>query len=107
MEPTVEQLREAVIEAVGASGLRAVARQVRMSPTGLSKFIDGAAPYNPTIRRLRQWHEAWVKADPERRLDEAVTALLVLVEPEDRNRVRAGLTRLLKSARLVRGVSLR
>ena len=107
MEPTVEQLREAVIEAVAVSSLRAVARQIRMSPTGLSKFIDGAAPYNPTIRRLRQWHEAWVAADPERRLVEAVNALLVLVDPADRDRARAGVVRALESVRLVGGVSLR
>jgi hypothetical protein len=106
MEPTVDELREAIIEAVAASGLRAVARQVRMSPTGLNKFIQGASPYNPTIRRLRLWHAAWAAEDPERRLEEAISALLVLVEPADRDRARAGLVRVLKSVRLPAGVSL-
>ena len=53
----LERLRVAVRSRVGRSTLRAVAREVRMSPTGLRNFIDaGTAPYAPTIERLRIWY---------------------------------------------------
>jgi hypothetical protein len=40
--------------------------QVGMSPTGLTKFIDGGQPYGPTMVRLRKWYygEAGVHRTP-------------------------------------------
>ena len=35
--------------------LRAVAREVGMSPTGLRGLLDGAEPYGRTRERLREW----------------------------------------------------
>ena len=55
-EGTVEYLRERAREAVHRISLRAVARQIGMSPTGLKKFLAGTAPYSPTLRRLRKWY---------------------------------------------------
>jgi hypothetical protein len=37
-----------------------------MSPTGLSKFLDGSEPYMPTLRKLRQWHSGITKPPEER-----------------------------------------
>ena len=55
-EATVEYLRASAAEAVHRISLRAVARQIGMSPTGLKKFLAGTAPYSPTLRRLRKWY---------------------------------------------------
>lgn len=52
----LDQLRSALADAVAQSSLRAVARAVGMSPTGLTNFLDGTQPYGPTVERLRQWY---------------------------------------------------
>ena len=31
-----------------------------MSPTGLSKFLEGTAPFSPTLHRLRTWYMEFV-----------------------------------------------
>lgn len=53
----LERLRVAVQGRVNRSTLRAVAREIRMSPTGLGNFIDArTTPYGPTIDRLCIWY---------------------------------------------------
>ena len=52
----LERLRISVETAVERSSLRAVAEAVGMSPSGLTKFLDGAQPYGKTVERLRRWH---------------------------------------------------
>lgn len=52
----IKVLREAATERVKATSLRAASREIGMSPSGLQKFINGAEPYGPTIRRLRAWY---------------------------------------------------
>ena len=54
-EQTVQHLREMAAARVESTSLRGVAREIRMSPTGLKKFLMGTAPYSPTLRRLRKW----------------------------------------------------
>jgi hypothetical protein len=49
------QLRAAVTAAVEESSLRGVAREVGLSPTGLSKFLAGSRPYQRTRRKLERW----------------------------------------------------
>jgi hypothetical protein len=55
-----EQVMTAIRSLAGArverTSLRAVASQVGMSPTGLSKFLDGAAPYQQTVGKLEAWY---------------------------------------------------
>jgi hypothetical protein len=53
---TCERFRGAVREAIARSTLRAVAKDVGMSPTGLQKFLDGTNPYGKTRERLRLWY---------------------------------------------------
>lgn len=53
---TVEHLRRLIDAEVSRTSLRAVARAVGISPGGLKKFIQGSAPYSPTLRRLRVWY---------------------------------------------------
>jgi hypothetical protein len=52
----VEAMREAVRLAVSAKSLRAVAREVGLSPMGLSNFLSGRQPYTATRRKLTLWY---------------------------------------------------
>jgi hypothetical protein len=51
-----ERYRDAVRQAIASSTLRAVAKEVEMSPTGLQKFLEGTNPYGKTKERLRFWY---------------------------------------------------
>ncbi|WP_331123961.1 hypothetical protein [Longimicrobium sp.] len=77
----VETIRAAARQRTGATSLRAVSRQVRMSPSGLSKFLAGARPYSKTLGRLRAWYlwhrEQSAALSPE----EALAALQLLTSP--------------------------
>lgn len=53
---TLRHLREMVAARAENTSLRSVAREIGMSPTGLKKFLQGTAPYSPTLRRLRAWY---------------------------------------------------
>ncbi|HEU4561216.1 MAG TPA: hypothetical protein VFS20_25410 [Longimicrobium sp.] len=52
----LERYRIALEDAIALTSLRAVARAVGMSPTGLTKFIDGTNPYGRTLERVRTWY---------------------------------------------------
>ncbi|MEX2281697.1 MAG: hypothetical protein WEE89_04320 [Gemmatimonadota bacterium] len=49
-------IRRTLAHRIEAGSLRAVAKQVGMSPSGLQKFIDGSQPYSATRRRLERWY---------------------------------------------------
>ena len=51
-----ERFRKALCLAIAGSTLRAVAKEVGMSPSGLQNFLDGAAPYGKTREKLRFWY---------------------------------------------------
>lgn len=50
------EIVEAVAEQVERTSLRAVARQVGMSASGISKVLAGALPYSKSMRKLEAWH---------------------------------------------------
>lgn len=50
------RVRAAVAARVESGSLRGVSREIGMSATGLSKFLEGNAPYVPTLNRLRSWY---------------------------------------------------
>lgn len=54
--PSMREIRPALAAVVEATSLRKVAGQVGVSPTGLQKTLDGAAPYGPTLRKYRDWY---------------------------------------------------
>jgi hypothetical protein len=62
----LERFRIALDNEIARTSLRAVARRVRMSPSGLTKFLDGSNPYGHTVARLREWYygEAGVHQTP-------------------------------------------
>ena len=76
----IRRMRDTIAARVENTSLRSVAREMRMSPSGLKKFLDGAAPYSPTMRRLRQWFLQYGSDQTgEVQADEAEAALKVLV----------------------------
>lgn len=77
-------LRSLVHQAVGATSLRAVARDVGLSPTGLKKFLAGAAPYSTTRRKLEAWEERHTAGGREREIGAALDVLLIRVPPAKR-----------------------
>ena len=54
-QTSIDRLRDAVAIRVQATSLRAVARQVGMSASGLHKFIAGGMPYTKSRRKLFRW----------------------------------------------------
>lgn len=54
-QPSIDRLRNAIVLRVQATSLRAVARQVGMSPSGLDKFLSGGTPYTKSRRKLFDW----------------------------------------------------
>ncbi len=59
---SIERVRQTVLARVRATSLRAVAREVGMSPSGLEKFLSGGNPYSGTRRKLYNW---WLRAQGE------------------------------------------
>lgn len=53
--PSLDRLREAIQARVQESSLRAVSREVGMSPSGLQKFLAGGVPYQKSRRKLFEW----------------------------------------------------
>lgn len=51
----LDQLRSVIVARMATLSLRAVAREVGMSPSGLQKFVDGSIPYLSTRRKLERW----------------------------------------------------
>ncbi|HEX8691950.1 MAG TPA: hypothetical protein VF746_06005 [Longimicrobium sp.] len=57
----LEQIRQALEQAVARASLRSVARDLGMSPTGLRGVIDGSAPYVKTWDKLQVWFALYQK----------------------------------------------
>lgn len=77
---SIKHLRESAAARVENTSLRSVAREIGMSPTGLKKFLQGTAPYSPTLRRLRSWYVQYA-ALPSGAVgvEDATAALSVLI----------------------------
>jgi hypothetical protein len=95
---SLERLRETVAVRVQATSLRAVARQVGMSPSGLEKFLGGSTPYARSRQKLHDW---WLREGARPRSDlttegveVAMGALLRDLPPEHRD---AAMRRLVRS----------
>lgn len=92
-DPAMDRLRDAVRAVAENTSLRKVARDIGMSASGLKKFLEGAAPYSPTRRRLRRWLVQHSGAQHGRvELPEANAALRVLIHDltPDSRRTTAG-----------------
>jgi transcriptional regulator with XRE-family HTH domain len=58
-EAHTESIRTALWRYLESGSLRAAAREVGMSPTGLSNFLHGGMPRGPTLKKLREWYRVW------------------------------------------------
>ena len=76
---TVRHLRESAAARVENTSLRSVAREVGMSPTGLKKFLQGTAPYSPTLRRLRNWYVTYAAVQTGEVLTQDATAAIAVL----------------------------
>lgn len=52
----VAKMRAAIDNRIVATSLRAAARAVGMSPSGLQKFLDGSPPGSITVEKLLRWY---------------------------------------------------
>lgn len=88
------RLRTALENEIQRSALRAVAREVRMSATGLSNFLAGTKPYGHTMARLWEWYysKAGVHQTPPERIAAQLRRFVVTLPNPD-----AGLANLLEA----------
>ncbi|HEX2203403.1 MAG TPA: hypothetical protein VHG91_08895 [Longimicrobium sp.] len=77
---SLDALRHAAAEAEQASSLRAVAREIGMSPTGLRNFLDGQTPYPSTRRKLNLWYARYRLSRRVYEEDEVSAGLALLLE---------------------------
>ena len=55
----IERYRIAAAPKIEHTGLRAVAQEIRMSPSALADFVSGSvSPYPKTVQKLRVWFAA-------------------------------------------------
>jgi hypothetical protein len=59
-------IRTEVRERIERTSLRAVARQIGITASGLLKFAAGSQPYRKTIRKLEAWYVRQPGRTPER-----------------------------------------
>jgi hypothetical protein len=92
-------IRNAIVQRVQKNGLRRIARQVGMSPSGLSKFLHGAAPYEKTRLKMAAW-SARLQAGDERSAEDVLIDSLVSTLPKaGQEETREALIRVLDRAR--------
>ncbi|NNC30440.1 hypothetical protein HKM21_14300 [Longimicrobium terrae] len=97
----IPRIRGAIRFKVHQTSLRAVARSVGLSPSGLSRFVDGANPNPGTIRKLRTWYRRHGTLPLAATADEAIAAVVVLctdLPDERRAETMMDLLKLLRSA---------
>ena len=63
-EAKLDVIRAALHQRIEETGLRATAREVGMSPTGLRQMVEGATPYKKTLDRITTWYALWRKDPP-------------------------------------------
>ena len=100
-DPFTARVRTAAAARVAATSLRSVSREIGMSATGLSKFLDGNAPYLPTLNRLRNWYlrHAAPAGAGSLAADDAHAALALLVHDMSPEARRAAIDEMLRCMR--------
>lgn len=101
----VERVRTAAREAVALQGLRPVARDTGLSPSGLQKFLDGSTPYAPTWVKLQRWYSSGALSPEEIRAEAALSLLVDGLPRERKPVIRTRLLQFLREAYRVSGVA--
>jgi hypothetical protein len=100
-------VRATMARAVEEFGLRSMAREVAMSPSGLRKLLDSAgAPYAKTRRRLEAWYSAWGTERPIRARDIALDDLVRTFAAQQQKQARERFDALLSELTAGIGVSI-
>ena len=76
----IAEIREAARLAVETQSLRAVARDIKLSPMGLRNFLDGREPYSATRRKLNAWFVEYAASRPEYDASAVRASLAVILE---------------------------
>lgn len=76
--------------------LRAVARAVGMSPSGLVKVLAGSRPYRQTLNKLRSWQQRHLAGESLTEENQALETLLQRVPEHRRARARQQIRRILE-----------
>ncbi|HEX2205436.1 MAG TPA: hypothetical protein VHG91_19150 [Longimicrobium sp.] len=95
--PSTETVRDAIWRRVRSTSLRAMARRLGVTPTGLQGFLDGASPYHKTLHKYLEWYFAGADDPTDRVRQVALDVLTIGVPAEDRPAVREGLLDYLRS----------
>jgi hypothetical protein len=81
----LERFRIALNGAIERSSLRAVAGEVGMSASGLTKFLQGGTPYGKTVQRLHAWYQRAAglsRVPPEHIAEQLRRLMMTLPEPD-------------------------
>lgn len=85
----LERVRDTVALHVQAYTLRAVARQIGLSPSGLDKFLAGGTPYAKSRKKLYDWWDRERGTIPSQltssTVSHALRALILDLPPEIRD----------------------
>jgi hypothetical protein len=82
----IDEIRRAVRDHVIGTSLRNMARQLNFSPSGLSKFLDGAQPYRKSFLRLQAWYSRNQHEPVQLSDEDAAAAIAVLTAGMERDR---------------------
>lgn len=55
--PDLDEMVRSAAALADERGIRAAAREIGLSPSGLTKILNGNHPYAPTLKKLRRWHK--------------------------------------------------
>lgn len=97
-EAEITAMREAAARNVDQYGLRRIARQIGMSPSGLKKFLKGAAPYRKTLHKVSEWSARAAVEDTRSPRDVLVDELVETVPEGARDHAREQIVRILEQA---------
>lgn len=107
-DATLRKIRELVRMRIEATSLRRTANEIRLSPTGLTGFVNGKAAHQMTRAKVLQWYalQAWKEGlGVSGEVAQASLSLLLQHVPEPaRDPVRAEMLRLLARATDAQGV---
>lgn len=101
-----ERIRAVLRRRVGELGLRPVAREVGMSPTGLRNVLEGTLGHRGTLRKLEAWAKRHEVREPDPAAGQALSALLQPVSDTYRAEARQYLVAALKRVYVRFGVAL-
>lgn len=94
----LDRIRAELERELATSSLRSVAREVGMSPSGLSKVLAGGRPYRQTLTKLRAWRTRHTAGEPPITDEAALEVLLRRIPERRRARVRGEIRTILERA---------